>query len=105
MQAGKLRHRITFQSKTATQDSFGEETITWGTFATVWGAVEPMTGREFLEGKGLEAEVTTRIRIRYKSGILPEMRAVYGSHTYDVVSVIHLEERQREMHVMCREIL
>jgi SPP1 family predicted phage head-tail adaptor len=106
MRAGNLRHRVTIQSKgTPARNSYGEEVITWATEATVWGAVEPLRGREFLEGKREGAEVTTRIRIRHRDGITPEMRAVWGSHTYDIVSVIDLEGREREIHLMCREVI
>jgi SPP1 family predicted phage head-tail adaptor len=105
MRAGQLRQRVTIQSKTASRDSFGEEDITWVDLATVWAAVEPLRGREFLDGKMITAEVTTRIRIRHRSGLTPEMRVVFGSITYDVLSIIHIEEREREIHLMCQEII
>lgn len=105
MKAGDLRHRITIQSKTVTRDAYGQETITWTTFATIWGSVEPISGREYEAGQQLEAAVDTRIRIRYLSGVVPYMQVTYGSHTYDVQSVIHLYEKKREMHLMCQEVL
>ncbi len=105
MRAGQLKHRITIQSKSASQNTYGEEVITWADWATVWAAVEPLQGREFLDGKQITAEVTTRIRIRYRSGILPEYRVKFGSIYYDILSIIPLEERDREIHLMCQEIL
>ncbi len=105
MRAGRLRHRVTIQEKTVTQDTFGAEVITWSDVITLWAGVEPLRGREFDELRRTGAEVTTRIVTRYKSGVLPEMRATYNSHTYDILSVINLEERDREVHLMCREVL
>ncbi len=105
MRAGKLNKRVTIQDKSASQNSYGEEVITWTDFAKVWAAVEPLRGREFLEGKQITAEVSTRIRIRYRSGILPEMRVVYGSIIYDIHPPINLDECNREIHLMCQEIL
>lgn len=105
MEAGKLRHRVTIQSKSATQNSYGEEVITWSTLATVWAAVEPLSGREWLEGRQVTAEVTTRIRIRRRGDVTPEMRVVYGSKTYDIMAVIEIEEQRREEHLMCQEIV
>jgi len=109
MRAGELRHRVTIQEKSVTRNSYGEEVITWGDVATVWAAVEPLArgprGREFIEAQRAGAEITTLIRMRYRSGIAPEMRVVYGSHTYDIKSVVHVEERQRELHLMCREVI
>lgn len=105
MRAGQLRQRVTIQEKDPTQDEYGEPAPTWSDVATVWAAVEPLRGGEFLEARRLGAEVTTRIRIRYRDGITPEMRVVGGDHTYDIEAVIHVEERQREIQLMCRELL
>ena len=105
MRAGKLRQRVTIQDKSVSQNTYGEEVITYVDWATVWAAVEPLRGREFLEGRQITAEVSTRIRIRYRSGISPEMRVKFGSKVYDVHSIIHIEEREREIHLMCQEIL
>ena len=105
MKAGQLRERVTIKSKSVAQNTYGEEVITWVDVATVWAAVEPLRGREFMEGKQITAEVSTKIRIRYRSGITPEMRAVFGSMVYDIQSIIHIEERERELHLMCQEII
>lgn len=104
MEAGRLRQRVTIQYKVVVQDSFGQEGITWTDLATVWASVEPLTGREYIEGRQEAAEVSTRIRIRYRSGVEPEMRAVHGSTVYNILSVLHIEQGQREIVLMCREI-
>jgi len=104
MQAGRLRRRVTIQRKTVTRDSFGAETITWQEVATVWASVEPLRGREFLESRRAEAEVTTRITIRYRAGITPEMRVVHGDDAYNIVSVIEPESRLRALVLMCRRV-
>ena len=105
MKAGQLRQRVTIKDKSVAQNTYGEEVITWVDVVTVWAEVEPLRGREFMEGKQITAEVSTKIRIRYRSGITPEMRAVYGSIVYDIQSIIHIEEREREIHLMCQEII
>lgn len=105
MRAGQLRQRVTIQEKSVTRNSYGEEVITWSDVATVWASVEPLSGREFLDAQRAGAEVTTRIRIRYRSGIAPEMRVTYGDHVYDIKAVIDVEERHREIQLMCREVV
>jgi SPP1 family predicted phage head-tail adaptor len=106
MRAGDLRHRVTIQNKgTPARNTAGEEVITWTEEATVWGSIEPLRGREFLEQQREGGEVTTRIRIRHRDGLTPSMRAVWGSHTYDILSVIEVQGRQREIHLMCRELV
>ena len=103
MQAGRLRERVTIQEKQIVRNSFGEEVIQFVDLATVWAGVEPLNGREFLEAKTEQAQITTRVRIRYRDGIYPTMRLVYRSRVLVVDSVIHVYERQREIVLMCRE--
>jgi len=103
MRAGRLRHRVTIQQKVPTRDTFGGELVTWSPVATVWASVEPLQGREYLAARQLQAELTTRIRIRCRTGILPQMRVVWGSHTYDIQAVIEPESGRRELQLMCTE--
>lgn len=105
MRAGTLRQRVTIQDKSVVRDSYGGETITWMNVAEVWAAVEPLQGREYIEARQAMAEVTTRIRMRYRSGITPEMRIEHGSQIFEILAVIHVKDLQRELHMMCREFV
>lgn len=105
MRAGLLRERVTIKTKTVTQNTYGEEVITWVTLATVWGAVEPLRGREYLEGQSLDVEITTLIRIRYRTGVVAESLVVHDTHSYNVRSVMNSFERKRELVLMCTEVL
>ena len=105
MRAGWLRKRVTIQEKRADRDPFGAERIIWVNVATVWAGVEPLRGREYLEAKQMQADVSTRIRMRYRSGVTPEMRVLYDGRTYEIESVIDVLERGRELNLMCREIV
>ena len=105
MQAGRLRHQIIIQQQSSTQDTHGQLVETWSTFATVRASVEPLRGREYFGAEQEQAEVSTRIRIRYIAGVLPKMRVLFGSKLYDIVSVINAEERNFHMELMCNENL
>ena len=48
--------------------------------------------------------MTARLRMRYRAGVRPEMRVRVNGHTYDIVTVIDVQERGRELEVMVREI-
>lgn len=104
IEAGKLRHRGTIQQKTETPDSYGELIETWTTLATVWCSVEPISGREFFAAQQVQAEVSARIRIRYRPGITPLMRIKVHNTTYEIVSVIDFEYRHRELQLMCKVV-
>lgn len=107
MQAGKLRHRITFEQPVPTRNSVNEEIITWVPLEpTVWGAIEPLTGRENYDNFGAQelAKANTRIRIRHRDDINHKMRAVFGTRVFDIQAVINVETRDRELHILCEEV-
>lgn len=104
MRAGRLRHRITIQEKTSAQNTYGEH-LTWTDVCTVWASIEPLYGQEFMTADREGASVTTRIVMRYRSGIAPSMRVTEGSHTWDIQSIINLREIDHELHLMCREVV
>lgn len=106
MRAGRLRQRVTIQSKSVVQDSYGAEVITWGNYLTCWAAVEPVRGREFAELQMAGAETHTRMVIRWPGDldVTTDMRLVHGSRYYDIESVIRVDERRREVQLMCREL-
>lgn len=101
--AAIFRHRITLQELVTGQDEAGQPVQEWQDVATVWAAVEPLRGREYWAAAQVQSEVTTRIRIRYRSGIRPDMRVLYGGRVFNVTAVIDPEERHVELQLMCRE--
>ncbi len=76
----------------------------WSTVATVWAAVEPLRGREYFEAAAVQAETTTRIRVRHRNDITPGNRIQHGLVVYDVQAAIDKGGRQRELELMCREV-
>lgn len=104
MQAGKLRHQVTLQSNTPTRNNGGELVESWSTWATVWASVEPLDGREYFNAQQVTSEVTTRIRMRYRDGVTPQLRVAWRNRIYQVHAVIRVEERDREIHLMCSEV-
>ncbi len=86
MQAGRLRHRITFQALVRKQDpETGEELESW---MTVWdkvpAAVEPLSSRDFIAAQATQSEATGRMVLRYRAGVLPTMRILYRGDVYDI---------------------
>jgi SPP1 family predicted phage head-tail adaptor len=107
MNPGDLRQQIIIQVKRApvVQDTFGEEQPIWDTFATIWAGPEALRGQEYLEARRLQADVDWRVRIRFLAGITPSMRVIYGDKILNIVSVIDVKERHREIQLMCKELV
>lgn len=104
MRAGRLRHRVMLQRRTdVTVD--GSTLTTWPNIGEVWGAVEPVRGREALIGGGILAEMDTRIVLRYNAltaGLLARDRIVHDSVIYNIVSPVEVRTAHREVECMCK---
>ncbi len=89
MQAGKLRHRVTIESLAETQDgTTGAISTAWQAVASVWAAIEPLSGREFLAAQETQSQIVARVVIRYRSDVTAKMRIAHGSELYNVHGVL-----------------
>lgn len=109
MYAGKLRHRLAVQTRQDAADSFGEPVSTWVDAGWIWASVVPVAGSETVESDRVSAEVTHRIETRWGARVTTRNRLRYpdsnGSERFfEVVSALNFEERNRELHLMCREL-
>lgn len=85
MNAGKLRHRVTIQNFTETQDPYsGEITKNWENLATVWAEVAPLSVREFIAASAEQGEITARITIRNMANITNQSRVLFRDKIYNI---------------------
>jgi SPP1 family predicted phage head-tail adaptor len=102
MKAGQLDQRVTVERLESTIDpDYGTSTDEWVPLMTVWAAVEPLSGREYLAGLMPVAAVTARIRLRYRPGILPTDRVMHEDVIYRIQSVIDIKSGHHELQLMC----
>ena len=103
IRAGRLRHRLTLQSKAETRDAYGAAIITWTDEATVWGAIEPLSGKEYFSQSTVQAEAKVRIVIRFYSGVSNSWRVKNDGLYYDIKDVLNENSRDRMMVLMTSE--
>lgn len=102
---GRLRHRITFlKPSSAVINSFGEKVPVYEDYRTVWGAVEPKTGREYDEAQKLRAETTYNILVRYLPGITADMKIRYKEQEFDIISVLNIEMKNERLKIVASEV-
>lgn len=108
MNAGKLRHRLQLQAPIESADSVGGQNLSldenWNTYATVWGMVEPLGGREFMNADQVVQEGTHRITIRGRQPIQANHRIVYKARKFGITNPSDLEERGITLVLMVKEI-
>ena len=105
MRAGRLRHRIYLQSKSVIRDAFGSEVITYvsETPRPVSAGIEPVTVREYFGSQQPKGEVTHKVVIRYYKGVQLDWRVLWGTRQFNIVSIINVDERNKEMVLLCKE--
>ena len=103
MRAGKLRHRVTIQSRTVAADTVGHPVETWATLASVSADILPMGGAEPFHSDQFDARVSHDITIRYRTDVTPNMRVVWGSKTLDVEAVMDPDGRRRSLRILALE--
>lgn len=96
MQAGKLRHRVTFERAVETRDELGAVVSTWVNLATVWASRRRASSRETLVAAEVAAAITDIFECRYSiawGDLNPLDRLIFDNRTYDIVSVDPTERR------------
>lgn len=105
-EAGRLRSRLELQAPVVTRGAdYGQPVTTWATQVFLWGEVAPIAGREYFQRGEVRADVTLRVTLRWRDGITPKHRLVYGSRVLEIVDVIDTGGRREELQCMCREVI
>jgi SPP1 family predicted phage head-tail adaptor len=107
MKIGKLRHKITIEHEAKVSDGAGGWTEDWVAFASnVSASIDPVSGKEDFGAEQIQSETTHKIRIRYKAGITSVMRVNFKGRIFKITSPpINWEERNRDMMLMCSEVI
>jgi len=103
---GKMRHSLNVKTVSSTQEttlgSWNQSTLA---ATTRWCSVEPIGGRERLRAGQLVPEATHIIRTRYNTEIVPSCIMVWGSRTFEILSVVNVEERNMVLEMLCKELI
>lgn len=106
MRAGRMRHPIHIQRVTETSpNAYGEPTRGWLNLVSAWAEVSPLSGRELFAAQQVNAETTHRIRMRHDPGvtITPKDRISFGNVTLQIIQVANVDERNRQLDLLCKE--
>lgn len=104
MKIGRLQHRIEIQENVfGEQDEHGNRERIWTTIAKVWADVMPLSGRELLLAQQVNATTTHSIRIRFRDGLKPQQRVMFGERWFDINAIINTRESDRELLLSCTE--
>jgi len=108
MRAGDLKDYVAFKSVAEAEDGLGGITTTWSTTFSDWVAIWQLSATENVKNMAVNAEMTHRVRMRYRSGVTHKM-VIYrdGEHfprALEIKSIINTEERNRTLDLICNEL-
>ena len=103
---GSLKHRISIQAMTRTDDGLGGAEETWATETTRWANIRPLSGKELFQAQQVESKVTHEVTIRYDSNLTIDAtrRILYGTRTFEIHAVINIDESNKYYKLLCSEI-
>ncbi len=105
MRAGDLRNYVAFQSVAQTPDGAGGMVDVWSADFYDWVAIWPMSGKEMIENLRVSADITHKVRMRYRTGVTNKMRIVWGSRTLEIKTApINQNERNYQIDLICAEM-
>ncbi|CRK80308.1 phage head closure protein [Neobacillus massiliamazoniensis] len=106
LNSGLFRHRISILRPPDPEkdvDEAGQPLDEWIPVAETWADIFQLRGRELFSAQQVNAEVTTRITIRYRTGIDRTMKAVYEGKVFEFLYVIDKDYAKKELQIMCKE--
>lgn len=103
MRNGALRHRVQLQARSATQDGAGGQANTWTTTCWLWAQVSPSGGLEKEAGGAFRGKTLHNVKMRYRPDITPAARLVFRGRYFNIVSVNDVDERKRDLDMICEE--
>lgn len=100
---GEMVERVTIRRSAKIDDEYHGKQIVWLDIAEVWAQVEPISSREYFFAQANQAEVTHKIKIRYRPDIGQGWQIKHRDRYYAVQSIIDIAGRRRFLELLCIE--
>ena len=102
---GRLNKRITFFRYTESKDEYNRTIQTIEQVKTVWGSVEPTTGKEYYDAQKVRNKQTYKIFTRYSKLFDVNMIIGYKDRKFKIESIINYREENELLQFVCTEIV
>jgi SPP1 family predicted phage head-tail adaptor len=109
MESGKLRYLVAIEQKTSAKDSFGAPQELWNTVCQVYAGFETLSGQELFAAQKITPDVTHRITLRYRAGIIAEMRVNWTdtregrNRIFDILAPMDPDQGRQKLHLLAVE--
>lgn len=99
MRAGTLRDRIVIQRQSTAVDQAWGQSTAWNDISTVWASVVATVADESFAQKGTASATGYTVKMRYRADVSGADRLKYRGVVLDIVGVIDVGGRRRELEI------
>ena len=99
----RLRHEVTLQAPLETENALGDVLQSWNAVGSFCALVIPLAGKELEKARGIIAEATHEVWIRYSPEIQQKRRLVHRGRYLNISYVANIEECDRWSYAICVE--
>ena len=106
-----LPHSVTIQTPTVTLDGAGQPTEAWADEGRVRAEIKQVSihnvafGRETVQAKQVNVDTAYQFVIRYRPDFTSLKRFKFGSRVFNILNVNNIEERNRWLIILCKEVI
>lgn len=100
---GPLSRRVVLERPDRTEDDGGGAVVVWTPVATVWASIASSPAGDLAAQDDLIARVAHRVRLRWRSDVLPGWRLKLGERVFRVVAAVDRDGARRWLHLDCEE--
>ena len=100
----QLNQRASLQAQALAPDGGGGYSATWDTFATVWTAIEPISGADVFGPDTNESRVRYRLTLRRRTDVAAGMRVRVGQSAFVIRAVLDDGPLSQFMTLLTEEI-
>lgn len=103
MKSSLLKHAVSIQRQTATQDNYGQPENTWSIIANRRASIVPTTGMEKYVKSGESSSTKFVIFLRYESllsDLTTKDKIVHNSVDYDIIGILNVDLSNKKIEIM-----
>jgi SPP1 family predicted phage head-tail adaptor len=98
-----MKRQVTIQNPVRVSDGQGGFTETFPDGATAYASIEPVKGYEKFQAMQMQAPVTHKIVMRYRTDVTTASRLKYGDRTFWVKEALNVDEESRFLAIRAEE--
>ena len=98
-----LRHRITVERKSSTDDGRGGFVESWASIGEFWAGVTPVRAAQHFEYRSVGVDATHMVRVNGSTDIRESDRIIYEGRAFEVMYSEDYQERGVVRTIMCKE--